>query len=84
MMKSLWLLHQVTGDPRCQFWGWHMMNAFHKLLQAEVWECFNSEGVSVVSIDVDDADRPSHRFFLNCFKTANSHLCWCELILLLQ
>ena len=56
-----------------------MMNAFHKLLQAEVWECFNSDGVSVVSIDVGDADRASHRFFLNYFQTANSHLCWCEL-----
>ena len=57
---------------------------FSQLLQAEVWECCNSDGVSVVSIDVGDADRASHRFFLNCFKTANSHLCWCELILLLQ
>lgn len=63
-----------------------MMNAFHKLLQAEVWECFNSDGVSVVSIDVGDAVGSSHTLCqaLDNFNAALSHLCLCELIWLLK
>lgn len=29
-MESLFLLHQVTGDPQYQDWGWHIFRAFEK------------------------------------------------------
>lgn len=31
-------LHQVTGDPQWQHWGWHMLVVYKHLWQIEVWQ----------------------------------------------
>ncbi len=48
-VESLFLLHQVTGDPQYQDWGWHIFRAFEKFSKVKSGGYTNLDSVLSVS-----------------------------------
>lgn len=48
-MESLFILHQVTGDPQYQEWGWHVFRAFEKFSKVDSGGYANLDSVLSVS-----------------------------------
>lgn len=51
-VESLFLLHQVTGDPQYQDWGWHIFRAFEKFSRVKSGGYTNLDSVLSVSLAV--------------------------------
>lgn len=49
-VESLFLLHQVTGDPQYQDWGWHIFRAFEKFSKVKSGGYTNLDSVLSVCI----------------------------------
>lgn len=52
-VESLFLLHQVTGDPKYQEWGWHIFRAFEKFSKVDTGGYANLDSVLTVCITAD-------------------------------
>ena len=49
-VESLFVLHQVTGDPQYQDWGWHIFRAFEKFSKVETGGYTNLDSVLSVRL----------------------------------
>ncbi|DBA98648.1 hypothetical protein WJX77_007859 [Trebouxia sp. C0004] len=54
-VESLFLLHQVTGDPQYQDWGWHIFRAFEKFSKVKSGGYTNLD--SVLSVPPPHRDK---------------------------
>ena len=52
-VESLFVLHQVTGDPQYQDWGWHIFRAFEKFSKVDSGGYTNLDSVLSVSFILD-------------------------------
>ena len=48
-VESLFVLHQITGDPQYQEWGWHIFRAFEKFSRVSTGGYTNLDSVLTVS-----------------------------------
>ena len=49
-VESLFVLHQVTGDPQYQEWGWHIFRAFEKFSKVDTGGYTNLDTVLSVQL----------------------------------
>lgn len=56
-MESLFVLHQVTGDPQYQEWGWHIFRAFEKFSKVDTGGYTNLD--TVLSVQLAHNPKPT-------------------------